>query len=85
MTDTVRAYYDGAAFVPIEPCEMPKGTTVRLSIVREAVSEEETTHKLAVFECITENLRELDDIEPLPMDFDEIMSKRVNFSRDIGL
>ena len=85
MTNTVRAYYDGAAFVPIEPCEMARGTVVRLSIAREAVFEEEIAHKLAIFERITENLRELDDIDPLPLDFDEIMSKRVNFSRDINL
>jgi hypothetical protein len=85
MADTVRAYYDGAAFVPMEPCDIIKGTVVRLYIEDKSVSDIETARKLAAFERITDNLRELDNVEPLPREFEEIMSERVNFSQEINL
>jgi predicted DNA-binding antitoxin AbrB/MazE fold protein len=85
MMNTVRAYYDGAAFIPMEPCEMAEGTVVSLSVANEALCEEEVARKLAAFERITNNLRDIDVIEPLPPEFDKIMSEKVNFSQGIEL
>jgi hypothetical protein len=56
-----------------------------LPIEHEAGREGEIARKLAVLERITKNLREPDDVEPLSAKFDEIMSKRVNFSRGADL
>jgi hypothetical protein len=50
-----------------------------------AVSGTEAARKLAAFERITDNLRELDDIEPLPLEFEEIMANKVNFFQEIDL
>jgi predicted DNA-binding antitoxin AbrB/MazE fold protein len=85
MMNTVRAYYDGAAFVPMEPCDMAEGAVVRLSIANESVFEAEAVRKLAAFERITNNLHALDDIEPLAPEFDKIMSEKVDFSKGIDL
>lgn len=81
---TVKAYYNGSAFVPMEPFHMKKGNVVKLSIVQED-SSDEIAQKLAALQRITDNLREINETEPLPPEFDEIMSQRVNFSREIDL
>jgi hypothetical protein len=85
MMNTVRAFYDGVAFIPMESCEMAEGTVVRLSVVKEALFDEEMTRKLAAFERMTNSLRDIDDIEPLSPEFDKIMSEKVNFSKGIEL
>jgi hypothetical protein len=85
IMNTVRAYYDGAAFVPMEPCEMAEGTVVRLSIENESPFETEVACKLAAFERITNNLLDLDDIEPLTPEFEKLMSEKVDFSQGIDL
>jgi predicted DNA-binding antitoxin AbrB/MazE fold protein len=85
MMNTVRAYYNGAAFVPMEPCEMAEGTIVKLSVANESLFEAEAARRLAVFERITNNLRDSDAIEPLAPEFDKIMSEKVNFSQGIDL
>jgi hypothetical protein len=85
MTNTVRAFYDGVAFIPMEPCEMAEGTVVRLSVANEAPFEEEVTRKLAAFERITNSLRDIDATEPLSPEFEKIMSEKVNFSQRIEL
>jgi hypothetical protein len=84
--NTVKAYYDGTAFVPIEPCPvMTKGTIVRLSIAAEMSADTETAKKLAAFRRLTSELHELNQTEPLSPEFDKIMSQRVDFSRELDL
>ncbi len=72
---TVRAYYNGTAFVPIEPVNVPAGKIVQLSVVQDDSANTEIAERLASFRQITKNLRELNDTDPLPPEFDEIIGR----------
>jgi uncharacterized protein with HEPN domain len=55
-----------------------------IEFLESTASNDETTdraaEKLAAFKRITDNLKQLNKTEPLPPEFDEIISKGVNFS-----
>ena len=82
---TVKAYYDGLTFVPIEPVFVPKGRIVNLSIVHEDTTGLKESEKLAAFKKLTQEIRELNQTEPLSQEFDNIISNRVNFTRELNL
>jgi len=82
---TVKAYYDGVTFFPIESPSIPKGKVVSLTINEEKTSIPEIAQKLAQLAYINSSLEELNKIEPLPPEFDEILSKRINFTRALDL
>ncbi|MCL1873868.1 MAG: hypothetical protein FWF85_07110 [Clostridiales bacterium] len=69
----VKAYYDGKAFVPIEPLDMPKGRVFHLSILQEETTNPKAAEKLASFRQLTHEIHELNKKEPLPPEFDEIL------------
>jgi hypothetical protein len=82
---TVKAYYNGITFFPIETLDIPIGRVVNLTIDEDNTPSPEIAQKLARLACINNNLAELNDIEPLPPEFDEIISQRVNFARVLDL
>jgi len=82
---TVKAYYDGTTFFPIEALDIPIGKVVNLTINEENVPNAEIALKLAQLARINANLEELNETEPLPPEFDEILSQRVNFTRVLEL
>jgi hypothetical protein len=82
---TVKAYYDGVTFFPIEALNIPKGKVVNLTIEEEENSSPETTRKLAQLAYINSNLERLNKTDPLPPEFDEILTQRVNFTRILDL
>jgi len=82
---TVRAYYDGLSFVPIDPVDMKKGKVVSLSILLDESANKKTAELLAAFRKLTSEVRELDQTEPLPPEYDEILQTRVNFARELNL
>ena len=82
---TVKAYYDGLTFVPIEPVFVPKGRIVSLSIVHEDTTCLKESEKLAAFKKLTQEIHELNQAEPLTPEFDSMISKRVNFTRELNL
>jgi len=45
----------------------------------------EIARKLAQLACINDNLDKLNESEPLPPEFDEIIAQRVNFSRVLDI
>jgi len=81
----VKAYYDGASFTPIEALKISIGRVVNLTIVEEDTPSPEIAKKLAQLARINSNLEKLNDIEPLPSEFDEILSQRVSFTRTLEL
>jgi predicted DNA-binding antitoxin AbrB/MazE fold protein len=81
----VRAYYNGSAFVPVEPVNMRTGEAVKLTIVQDIPKKAEIAKKLAAFRQLTEEIHKLNETEPLPPEYDEIMSRRVNFTRVLEL
>ena len=78
---TVKAYYDGITFFPIEAPNLPIGRVVNLTIDEENTPSPEIARKLAQLACINSNLEKLNQSEPLPPEFDEILAQRVNFAR----
>jgi predicted DNA-binding antitoxin AbrB/MazE fold protein len=82
---TVRAIYDGAVFVPMESLDVKKGQRVQLIVSLDDEASSRVAEKLAAFRHITNNLRQLNETEPLPPEFDEIISMGVNFSTEAEL
>jgi len=82
---TVKAYYDGLAFLPIEPVQLLKGSVVNLSILFDDSTNKNTAERLSAFRKLTNEFRELNKTEPLSPEFDELLNKRVNFVRELDL
>ena len=82
---TVKAYYDGITFFPIETLNIPKGKVVNLTIAEEETPSPEIARKLAQLAYVNSNLEKLNETEPLPPEFDEILAQRVNFTRVLDL
>jgi hypothetical protein len=85
MATTVKAYYDGTAFVPITPLPVQTGKVFLLSVKRDDATSMDNANKLKAFRQITANLNRLNDIEPLGEEFDKIVSKRLNFNNQIDV
>ena len=66
---TVKAYYDGITFFPIETLNIPKGKVVNLNIAEEEAPSPEIARKLAQLAYINGNLEKLNETEPLPPEF----------------
>jgi hypothetical protein len=71
---TVKAYYDGRTFFPIETLNISTGKVVNLTIEEEDTPNSEIARKLAQLACINGNLEKLNKIEPLSPEFDEILA-----------
>jgi hypothetical protein len=76
---------NGITFFPIEALKIPKGKVVNLIIGEDDTLSPGIAKKLARLAAINENFERLNETEPLPPEFDEILARRVNFSRDIDL
>ena len=75
----------GITFFPIEALTIPKGKVVNLTIDEEENPNPEIARKLAQLTYINSNLEKLNEIEPLPPEYDEILAQRVNFTRVFDL
>jgi hypothetical protein len=71
---TVKAYYDGTTLFPIETLDLPRGKVVNLTINGEEALNPKIARKLAQLAVINGNLERLNETEPLPLEFDEIMT-----------
>jgi len=80
MTTVLKAYYDGAVFVPTLPVnDIQTGNMFVMSILQEDLSTLHTANQIETLEQITNNLRSINDTEPLSDEFDKIISHRVHF------
>jgi hypothetical protein len=77
---TVKAYYGDTTFFPIEAPNVPIGKVVNLTINEEDSPSPEIARKIAQLVQINNNLEKLNESEPLPLEFDKILSQRVNFA-----
>jgi len=73
----VRAIYDGKVFIPENPCKITKGSEVTLTIKTINSGFSEKQKKLAAFRQLTREIGELNNTDPLPPEFDSILSQRV--------
>jgi predicted DNA-binding antitoxin AbrB/MazE fold protein len=75
----VRAVYDGKVFIPEKPCKIIEGSEVTITIKTINAGFSEKQKKLAAFRQLTREIDELNKTEPLPPEFDKILSQRVQF------
>ena len=75
----VQAVYDGKVFIPEKPCEITSGSRVILTIEAINTGFSENRKKLAAFRQLTREITELNKTDPLPPEFDEILSQRLQF------
>ena len=83
-----KAYYNDGRFIPFEPLDIPEGchaiiTVLDFSVERIDVSPEDVSRRqkkaVSRFRDVVQNS------EPLPPEFDKIMSQRVNIKRELDL
>jgi len=79
----IQAIYDGKVFIPEKPCDITRGSKVKLTVETVDHSYSETQKKLAAFRQLTNEIKDLAKTDPLPQEFDEILSQRVRF-RELG-
>jgi predicted DNA-binding antitoxin AbrB/MazE fold protein len=75
----IRAVYDGNVFIPERPCEIVRGSEVTLNIETVNTGFYEKQKKLAALRQLNRELIDLNKTDPLPPEFDEILSQRVQF------
>jgi len=81
METVFKAYYNGAAFVPIIPVKIKAGKVFEMSILQENTSASlHNVGQITAFKQITDNLHKINDAEPLPVEFDEILLQRIHFN-----
>ena len=80
----VQAVYDGKVFIPEKPCEITRGSKVTLTIETINTGLSEKQKKLTAFRQLTKEVTELNNIEPLPQEFDKIMSQRLQFRESVS-
>ena len=73
----VQAIYDGNVFIPERPCEIIKGSKVTLTVNTINIGFSEKQKKLAAFRQLTNEVKESNKTDPLPPEFDEILTQRV--------
>ncbi|MDR3315981.1 MAG: hypothetical protein LBS98_05850 [Coriobacteriales bacterium] len=81
---SVTAYYDGLAFVPVEPVDVEVGTVIQLSVINGGILNDRKLEKAAAFKRLTSELHELNLSDPLTDEFDQILADRVSFSRELS-
>jgi predicted DNA-binding antitoxin AbrB/MazE fold protein len=80
----VRAVYDGKVFIPEKPCEITSGSEVTLTIETVNLAISEKQKKIAAFRQLTQEVNELTRTDPLPPEFDAILTQRVRFRELTG-
>jgi predicted DNA-binding antitoxin AbrB/MazE fold protein len=73
----IRAVYDGNVFIPEKPCEIDRGSEVTLTIETVNTGFYEKQKRLTALRQLNRELIELNKTDPLPSEFDEILSQRV--------
>ena len=73
----VQAIYDGSVFIPERPCEITKGSRVILTFNTLDAGFSEKQKKLSAFRQLTEEVKESNKSDPLPPEFDNILTQRV--------
>jgi len=79
----VQAVYDGKVFIPEKPCKITRGSKVTLTIETINTGFSEKQKKLMAFRQLTREVTELNNVEPLPPEFDKILSQRLQFRETV--
>ena len=86
-----KAYYSAGLFIPFETLEIPEGSQAIITVIdfpseyiEETTEDSQTTSRrqkeaIAFFQDL------IQDSEPLPPEFDEILSHRMDIKRSLAL
>ena len=80
----ITGIFENERFIPDEPVSIPQKKKVKVIVEEGTTQDIEITGKLAKLEYINNNLKELNETDPLPTEFDEILSQRINFKGILG-
>ena len=80
----ITGIFENERFIPDRPVNIPQKTKVVLTFEEEDGSSTEIALKLAAFRQLTEEVKESNKTDPLPPEFDEILSQRMQF-REINV
>ena len=75
----ITGIFEDGRFIPDEPVSIPQKKKVKVIVDEGTAKDMEITEKLAKLEYINNNLKELNETDPLPLEFNEILSQRLNF------
>ena len=81
----IRAVYDGKVFIPEKPCEIRSGSEVTLIVETLDTVTTEKHKKLTAFKQLTNEINDLNKTDPLPPEFDLILSQRLRFRESSNL
>ena len=79
---TYQGYFKNGQFISSEKITIPEYRRVILTVLDEPIKQEGSEHS-KIWNDFFEELANCN--EPIGLEFDEIMSKRTNFSREIDL
>jgi len=81
-----RAYFDDGKFIPFESVKIVKGSQVIVTVldfpIEDVKSNKTSFRQKAALNKFREAIRNSD---PLPPEFDEVMSQRVSITRELDL
>jgi hypothetical protein len=83
MLQTYQGYIENGRIITFGNPAIPDGSKVIITVLDEAISK--ATRIERKLQAIRELEEGLKDCEPLPPEFDEILSKRVNITRELDL
>ena len=75
----ITGIFDNERFIPDRPVSIPQKKKVTVTIEEQKTLSPEIEQKLAAFRQLTEEVKELNKTDPLPPEFDEILSQRMQF------
>ena len=81
-----RAYFDEGKFIPFEPVKISKGSQAIVTVLDFPVDDTKNAdmnfHQKAALKKFREAIR---NSKPLPPEFDDVISQRVNITRELDL
>ena len=87
MLMSYEGYFEGDRFISKHNLKIPERRKAIVTIIEEEKHEDIVKRQKEAFDEFIKNIKELDElgIEPLGEEFDEIISKRVNITRELDL
>ena len=75
----ITGIFENERFIPDSPVNIPQKKKVVLTFEEEDGPNTEIGQKLAAFRQLTEEVKKSNKTDPLPPEFDEILSQRMQF------
>ena len=81
MLQAYKGYYEGGRIIPRGNPFIPEGSELIITVIEVPIKSRAERQQ----EAFRRFMSAMDNTPPLPDEFDEILSQRVNFSREVEL